>query len=127
MQASDVSTSSLTSSLKPSQTTSLEKPCVGNYELRVQTHLVSLVLLTHQKPSRKPFPTSTLAQVLPCCNQCYLEGRAQCYLLVEESKVDTDEQKYGKAGIVEQKECLGAFPVRRVPPCEDQELLGKVM
>ena len=93
VQASDVSTSSI----KPSQTTSLEKPCVRNYELRVQTHLVSLVLLTHQKPSRKPFPTSTLTQLLPCCNQCnksYLEGRAQCYLLVEESKVDTDELRW---------------------------------
>ena len=99
VQASDVSTSSI----KPSQTTSLEKPCVGNYELRVKTHLVSSALLTQQKPSRKPFPT----QLLPCCNKSYLEGRAQCYLLVEESKVDTDELKYGKVDIVEQKELLG--------------------
>ena len=56
---------------------------------------------------RNALPTSALAQLLPCCNQSYLEGRAQCYLLVEESKVDTDEQKYGKADIVEHKELLG--------------------
>ena len=52
--------------------------------------------------------STALAQLLlPCCNQSYLKGRAQCYLLVEESKVDTDELKYGKVDIVEQKELLG--------------------
>ena len=57
---------------------------------------------------RNALPTFALALLLlPCCNQCYLEGRAQCYLLVEESKVDTDELKYGKVDIVEQKELLG--------------------
>ena len=57
---------------------------------------------------RNAFPTSFSAQLLlPCCNQCYLEGRAQCYLQVEESKVDTDELKYGLVDIVEQKELLG--------------------
>ena len=58
--------------------------------------------------SRNAFPTSALAKLLlPCCNQCYLEGRAQCYLLVEESKVDTDELKYDLADIVELKGLLG--------------------